>query len=362
MSNDVLVVGSGTIGLPLIGMLSRHKDRLGIDSVMFNKNTPLEHDAAQIKKMIALGAELVTDQEKFEGFKALGMPPVCTKEEAVNRAAVVVDCTPKGVGLSNKREYYEKYSGNTKGFIAQGSENGFGSKYGYNLVDFPDDQFVQIVSCNTHSIAAIIKSFENVFSSASPGGIISGDFVCMRRSNDISQNGGFIPSINPGKHDDEVFGTHHARDVFDLMKRDFPHISLYSSAIKLNTQYMHTIRFSVELDSVNSNRVNSDADALFRFAENPMVALTNKATSNQAFSFGREFGLYGRILSQSIVCRSTVSVRKNVANHSIISGMAYTSQDGNSLVSSIYAILCFLDPEAADERIKIYDPYIFQEI
>ena len=38
---NVLIVGTGTIGLPLIGLLARHKDKFGIDNVMFNKNTPL---------------------------------------------------------------------------------------------------------------------------------------------------------------------------------------------------------------------------------------------------------------------------------------------------------------------------------
>jgi glyceraldehyde-3-phosphate dehydrogenase (NAD(P)) len=113
MGNTVLVVGTGTIGLPLIGLLARHKDRFGIDRVLFNKNTPLKHDSAQIKQMIRLGAELATDKSKFDDFRKLGLDPSCTKEEAIARATVVVDCTPKGIGLQNKREYYDKYKDNS---------------------------------------------------------------------------------------------------------------------------------------------------------------------------------------------------------------------------------------------------------
>ena len=38
---------------------------------------------------------------------------------------MVIDCTPSGVGTQNKTEYYERFTSNTKGFIAQGSEFGF---------------------------------------------------------------------------------------------------------------------------------------------------------------------------------------------------------------------------------------------
>jgi glyceraldehyde-3-phosphate dehydrogenase (NAD(P)) len=172
-----------------------------------------------------------------------------------------------------------------------------------------DDQFVHVVSCNTHNIAALIKSFECRLSSASIGGVLAGDFVCLRRANDISQDSGFIPGVQAGKHGDDEFGTHHARDAFHLIKDQFPHIKLYSSAVKLNTQYMHAIRFSIQLDSVNSGTVNTPEDALNKLRANPMVALTDKMTSNKIFSFGRDYGLYGRILSQTVVCAPTVAVR-----------------------------------------------------
>lgn len=360
MSNNVFIIGTGTIGGLLISMLARHKDRLDIDRIMFNKNTPLKHDSAQIKKMIGMGAELVTDEDKFEGFRALGMSPVCSKEEAIGCSDVVVDCTPKGIGLKNKKEYYQQYDNRVKGFIAQGSEDGFGPKFGYNLVPFPDDKFVQVVSCNTHNIAALIKSLEDP--SSDDGGIVSGDFVCMRRANDISQNGGFVPGVNANAHDcGSEYGTHHAQDAFMLLKNRFSSIDLFSTAIKLPTQYMHAIRFSITLSKSNSQRIRTSEEAVSAFKNNNMVSLTNKVTSNQIFSYGRDWGLYGRILSQAVVCEKTVVV-KHTHGISRVFGVSYTNQDGNSLISSVYAILHFLDASTADEKIKIYNPYIFQEI
>ena len=37
MSKNVMVIGTGTIGEPLIGLLAEHKDALGLDNVVFFK-------------------------------------------------------------------------------------------------------------------------------------------------------------------------------------------------------------------------------------------------------------------------------------------------------------------------------------
>ena len=43
-NNNVHVIGTGTIGEPLIGLLCDHKDQLGIDEVTFHKRTPQKTD------------------------------------------------------------------------------------------------------------------------------------------------------------------------------------------------------------------------------------------------------------------------------------------------------------------------------
>ena len=44
MSRIVHVVGTGTIGEPLIGLLANNREALGIDEVTFHKRTPLTSD------------------------------------------------------------------------------------------------------------------------------------------------------------------------------------------------------------------------------------------------------------------------------------------------------------------------------
>ena len=113
----VLVIGTGTIGEPLIGLLCNFKDELGIDEITFNKYTPLTTDRSKVVSLTKRGARLSTHSNKFEGFKAIGLKPEYTTEEAIERASVVIDCTPSGYGHDNKVKYYNKFSNNTLGFV-----------------------------------------------------------------------------------------------------------------------------------------------------------------------------------------------------------------------------------------------------
>ena len=72
MSRKVVhVIGTGTIGEPLIGLLCDFKEDLGIDEVSFHKNTPLTTDRSKVKSLMSRGARLTTHEEKFDGFNKL---------------------------------------------------------------------------------------------------------------------------------------------------------------------------------------------------------------------------------------------------------------------------------------------------
>ena len=47
MANVVHVVGTGTIGEPLIGLLADDADAFGLDEVTFQKRTPLVEERAK---------------------------------------------------------------------------------------------------------------------------------------------------------------------------------------------------------------------------------------------------------------------------------------------------------------------------
>ncbi|HUO85681.1 MAG TPA: hypothetical protein VM534_11260, partial [Thermoanaerobaculia bacterium] len=288
------VVGTGTIGEPLVGLFCRFKDYWGIEEVTFHKRTPKADDHAMVEHLLGRGGKLVVDDAARAEFEALGHRVFYTTEEALARATVVVDCTPAG---NEQRAKYYDHRPEPRGFIAQGSEFGFGKPYALGINDqviSEEDRFVQVVSCNTHNISVLIKTL-----AGSPEGHIalgSGRFVCMRRANDIGDAKSFLAAPKAGKHEDPQFGTHHARDAFHLFSTTGEKLDLFSSAIKINTQYMHTLWFDLDLeDDTTLEEVRA------KLRNNPRVAITTKRASNQIFSFGRDHGYYGRILSQTVI-------------------------------------------------------------
>ena len=350
----VHVVGTGTIGEPLIGLLCDFKDELGIDEVTFHKNTPLLLDKSKVVNLLKRGARLSTNEEKFQGFSDIGLKPEFSTDEAINRASVVIDCTPSGYGHKNKNQYYEKYAHNTLGFVAQGSEFGFGKMYARGVNDQAlvpnEDKFIHVVSCNTHNLSVIT---DILALKEGKDNLINGRFNLIRRANDVSQNKNFIPAPQVGSHKDETYGTHHARDAAELFKTLDLNLDLFSSAMKINSQYMHILYFHLKV----ANKTTLD-EVISKLEANDRVALTHKISSNEVFSFGRDYGHYGRILNQTVVAKSSLCVR----NGDEILGYCFTPQDGNSLLSSIAITEWFLYPNSYEDKIQCLKPFFFDEV
>ena len=346
------VVGTGTIGEPLIGLLADNREAFGLDEVTFHKRTPLLAERGKVEGLVRRGAMLAVDEDRRLEFRALGHNPKYEKLEALDRASVVIDCTP--AGNLNKAEFYRSLSG-PRGFLAQGSEFGFGKMYARGIndaaLDPERDRFLHIVSCNTHNIAAMIQSL--AFDSDGAGHLVDGEFLCIRRANDISQDRGFVPSPMVDSHKDPRFGTHHARDAHHLFSTLGHDLALHSSAIKLNTQYMHTLHFSLTLD-----REITREEAVDLFQANNWVAVTYRRSANRVFSFGRDHGYFGRILSHSVVSIPSLTVRNGVQ----VVGFAFTPQDGNPLLSTVSAMLWYLYPDQIDRRMEVLRPFLFQEV
>src|SRR5665811_291367 len=195
----VHVVGTGTIGEPLIGMLADHREQFGIDEVTFHKRTPLITERSKVNDLVRRGAALTVDAPRLSTFEELGHSPKYETMEALERATVVIDCTP--VGNANKAELYEDLN-NTVGFMAQGSEFGFGKMYARGINDASlipvDDRFLQIVSCNTHNISVLVKTLG--MDEDGTNHLVDGRFMCIRRANDISQDTGFVASPTVDQH------------------------------------------------------------------------------------------------------------------------------------------------------------------
>ena len=349
----VHVVGTGTIGEPLIGILCEQKSNLGIDEITFHKHSPLTSDKPKIQNLMKKGARLSVLEDRIDDFKAIGLEPEFTLEEAVARASVVIDCTPKGFGHANKKAFYEKYSDKVKGFLAQGSEDGFGKKYARGINDHvitKEDQFLQIVSCNTHNLACLVNT---IALSVAPDNLLSGKFLCIRRSNDISQTSSFVPAPTVNDHNDNTYGTHHAKDAAGLFKTMDLDLNLFSSALKVNSQYMHVVWFNLEL------KEQTDKEKVLHLLQrDKRVALTEHHSANTVFSFGRDQGQYGRLLNQTVVVEDSI----NVKNGNEVTGFCFTPQDGNSILSSIAATVRFLNPHSYQDKINSLSNFFFDRV
>mgnify|MGYP000854872452 CR=1 FL=1 len=355
MSKKIVhVVGTGTIGEPLIGLICDFKDQLGIDQVTFHKNTPLTTDRSKVISLTKRGARLSTHQDKFKGFNDIGLKPEYSTEEAIERASVVIDCTPSGFGHDNKTKYYTKFSENTLGFVAQGSEFGFGKPYARGINDNTlvkgEDKFIQVVSCNTHNLSTLV---DTIALSEGNDNLLDGRFLLIRRANDVSQSGKFIPAPEVGSHKDPEYGTHHARDAALLFKTKNLDLPLFSSAMKVNSQYMHLLHFSLKL-----KRETTHEEVVSKLEQNDRISITDKINSCEVFSFGRDHGHFGRILNQTVVSLPSLNVR----NGTEITGFCFTPQDGNSLLSSISISEWFMYPNSYEEKIQCLKPFFFDEV
>ena len=348
MSKNVLVIGTGTIGEPLIGLLADHKDSLGLDNVIFFKRTPLSDERGKVESLIRKGAKIVSTADALKEFHQLGFSDAKDVEQAYDESDVIIDCTPSG--NDNWDNIYSSLD-QKKRFMAQGSEHGFGSFFAWGInneiLKEESNKFL-VASCNTHNIASIVKTF------ALDEGreLVEGKFVCLRRANDVSQNDSFSPSPTITKHSNHEFGTHNARDVHELFAQEGKKLNLFSSAIKLPTQYMHTLWFSL----VFNDGIMYE-DIIKNLNNSEFLIATEKMSSNKVFSFGRDHGYHGRLLSHGVVAEKSLHVKENT-----LTGYCFTPQDGNALLSSVAGTVQYYYKNNWKEKMNIFDRYIFKNI
>ncbi len=351
--HDVLVVGIGTIGEPLTRLLLDHRSHLGIGKVMFAKFNPT--DLGSVKMLQEAGGKFVIwrdTEDHFEPvFKQAGLSIDGYMEDAMKSTCVIADCT--NIGNKLKEEYYSRAQ-YPVGFLAQGSEEGFGQPFAYGVNDStlkPGEQkFLQVVSCNTHNILAVLRLARNVGDE-----ILDSDFVLMRRMNDISQTSSAIasPSVDKVKAEKYPgFGSHQAFDAARVMRTMGIDLTgrIHSTALKLDNQLMHLNRFYVKVA-----RKVTLGDVQAAVKADPLLAYSQLRDMNLVFSKGRDHGFHGRIFNQAVVIGDSLEVSPD--GHEIY-GACFTPQDGNSLLTSVAAITWFFNPKSYREKLAVFNQYL----
>ena len=177
----------------------------------------------------------------------------------------------------------------------------------------------------------------------------------MRRANDISQDAGFSP--RPVRRQARRRGVRHAPRARRL--RTSRDARLEAADLLLGDQAQHAVH-ALPLVRLGAEESTTDKkNVVERLQGEPAVALTERKSANQIFSFGRDHGYYGRILSQTVI--STPTLARRGRGREIV-GFCFTPQDGNSLLSSVAGAIWLMDPEHASTRIQVLKRFVFTEI
>jgi glyceraldehyde-3-phosphate dehydrogenase (NAD(P)) len=314
----VLVNGVGNIGTTVMNILYDYKDLLGINDIYALKNGKISSWNLSDLEFLDRKGIIVCTKEKSKYEKL---------DRIIGSIDYIFDCNSNTIGLKNKAWY----SGlpNLKGCCSQGSEKGFGIPFmsGINNKVITDQKFVQVVSCNTHSLVALLHTISN----NTIENITQSDFVIVRRSEDIGNHERLVTANVVSRHLDKQVGTHHAIDVNDLFQTTDTSVQIQSSDITTPSQLMHTVRFNIGF--LKSPEISEINDAI---ESNPLMSFTSKFDSNIIFELGRRYSPYGRLYSHAIINNNNLLLDKT--RHSV-KGWAFIPQEGNTIISTVHAFL-----------------------
>ena len=226
----VAVNGYGTIGKRVADAVAAQPD---MEIIGVSKTRPGAEAFVALERGYPL---YIADISKKEAFEKAGIPVAGSVEEMVQKADIVVDATPGGVGVSNK-ELYAKYQ---KKAIWQGGEDhevaGFSFNSSCNYAEALGRDTARVVSCNTTGLCRIINLIDTAF------GVKKVRATMVRRGGDpgdIKRGPIDAIALNP-----VTIPSHHGPDVQSVL----PHIKIVTSAMIVPTTLMHMHFLNMELE------------------------------------------------------------------------------------------------------------------
>ena len=227
----IAVNGYGTIGKRVADAVRAQDDMevIGVSKTKPNYEAAVAHQ---------LGYDIYAPAENTEAFENAGMPAAGTIEEMLEKADLVVDCTPGGVGEKNK-PMYEKAGIKA---IWQGGESHTISGFSFNAESNYEQalgrDLARIVSCNTTALCRVIYPIDREL------GVNKVRVSLTRRAvdpNDIKKGPVNAIVLNPVK-----LPSHHGPDVRSVLS----HINITTAALKVPTTLMHihTVNMDVSTD------------------------------------------------------------------------------------------------------------------
>lgn len=226
----VAVNGYGTIGKRVADAVAAQPD---MEIIGVSKTKPGAEAFVALERGYPL---YIADISEKEAFEKAGIHVAGSVEEMIQKADIVVDATPGGVGVSNK-ELYAKYQ---KKAIWQGGEDhevaGFSFNSSCNYAEALGRDTARVVSCNTTGLCRIINLIDTAF------GVKKVRATMVRRGGDpgdIKRGPIDAIALNP-----VTIPSHHGPDVQSVL----PHIKIVTSAMIVPTTLMHMHFLNMELE------------------------------------------------------------------------------------------------------------------
>ena len=289
MRVKVAINGFGTIGKRIADAVSKQPD---MEVIGVSKTRPNYEALVAIEK----GYELYVPKDKVKKFEEHGFKVRGSIEELINKADIVIDATPAGVGAKNK-DLYIKFN---KPAIFQGGEKSEVADISFNAMcnyeKAIDKRYVRVVSCNTTGLLRIISVLERAF------GVKRVFATIIRRGADPKEiKKGPINAIvlNPPH-----IPSHHALDVQSVL----PHIPISTVALAVPTTLMHIHVVRIELSKEVSKK-----DIVDILEKSPRILLIEaekygvKSTA-ELIEWARDLGRSRYDIPELIVWMDTISI------------------------------------------------------
>ncbi len=268
---SVAVNGYGTIGKRVADAVSAQED---MKIIGVSKTKPDFEARMAVQKGYDLYIS-IPEREKL--FEQAGIEISGTVDEMLEKADIVVDCTPEGIGARNL-ETYKKMGVKA---IFQGGEKhdniGLSFNSFANYSDSYGKDYARVVSCNTTGLTRTLKPIDDLC------GIKKVRAVMVRRGGDPSQiNKGPINAVVPNP---PTVPSHHGPDLKTVMYG----VDINTVALLVPTTLMHQHNLMVELE----NPVDVD-EIKAKLNETPRVLLVKASegigSTAEIMEYAKELG------------------------------------------------------------------------
>ncbi len=291
MKVKVAINGYGTIGKRVADAVSRQDD---MEVIGVTKTKPDFEAKMALKRGYKLYCAI---PENLELFESAGIKVEGTVEELIEKADIVIDCSPGKVGAQNK-PMYEKagvkaiFQGGEKKDVAEVSFNALA-----NYEEAMGKNYVRVVSCNTTGLVRVLYLLDTNFR------IGKVRAVMIRRVVDPKEDKkGLVNGIMP---DPVKLPSHHGPDVQTVL----PHIDITTVAFKVPTTLMHVHSLNVQL----KEKVSED-DVIDVFEKEPRITLVSKdegfTSTTKIIEWARELRLRYDLF-ENVVWKDSIAVVDN---------------------------------------------------